>query len=60
MASQMSMASLELVPAETPNSQRVAVMDKPGYLSIKHALIPEPADNEIRIKVHYNGALSTR
>ena len=55
MATKMSMAKLELVPQGTPNSQRVAVMDKPGQLSIQHALIPEPADNEIRVKVHYNG-----
>ena len=51
----MTMAALELVEAGTPNSQRVAVMDAPGSLTMRHALIPEPLDNEIRVKVFYTG-----
>jgi threonine dehydrogenase-like Zn-dependent dehydrogenase len=55
MASTMSMAELKLVPANTPNSQKVAVLDAPRSISIKHALIPEPGDGEVRIKIKYVG-----
>ena len=41
--------------AGTPNSQRVAVMDAPGSLMMRHALIPEPEEDQIRIRVHFNG-----
>jgi threonine dehydrogenase-like Zn-dependent dehydrogenase len=55
MATTMSMAELKLVPANTPNSQKVAVLDAPRSISIKHALIPEPGDGEVRVKIKYVG-----
>ncbi|MEM9259720.1 MAG: alcohol dehydrogenase catalytic domain-containing protein, partial [Bacteroidota bacterium] len=55
MASKMQIADLAFVAADTPNSQQVAVLDEPGSISLKHALIPEPGDEEIRIKIHFVG-----
>jgi len=51
MPTLMTMPPLDLVPEGTEGSQRVAVMDRPGSLVIRHARIPEPRDNEIRIKM---------
>ncbi|MEM1357048.1 MAG: alcohol dehydrogenase catalytic domain-containing protein [Bacteroidota bacterium] len=55
MASKMQIADLAFVAAGTPHSQQVAVLDEPGSISLKHALIPEPGDEEIRIKIHFVG-----
>lgn len=51
----MSQAKLELVEAGTLDSQRVAVLDAPHKISMKHALIPEPDDHQVRVKVKYVG-----
>lgn len=51
----MTIAGLDLVPAGTPNSQRVAVLQEPYRIEMAHAAIPEPGIDEIRIRVRYVG-----
>lgn len=41
----------ELVDYDGAGTQMCAVMDEIGKISIKRALIPEPADNQVRVKV---------
>ena len=55
MATKMNIAELDLVEVGTPGAQRVVVLDEPGKLSLRHALIPEPGHGEIRIKIRYVG-----
>ena len=55
MASKMQIADLAFVAAGTPNSQRVAVLECPGEIVIRHAAIPEPGPDEIRIRIRYVG-----
>lgn len=55
MATKMEMAKLELVEKGTPNSQMVAVLNKPYDISVQYAMIPEPGDDEIRVKIKYVG-----
>ena len=55
MASIMTIAALELVDASTPGCQRVAVLDRPGQISMRHAAIPEPGDDEVLVRVTYVG-----
>ncbi|MFW6256971.1 MAG: zinc-dependent alcohol dehydrogenase [Bacillota bacterium] len=55
MASKMEMAKLNLLEEETENSQRVAVLNEPYDLSVHYAEIPEPQDDEIRVKIKYVG-----
>ena len=55
MATKMDIAALELVEAGTPNLQRVAVLEEPGSIGMRHARIPEPGHGEIRIKMRYVG-----
>ena len=55
MATVMEMANLHLVPAGTPNSQKVAILYKPYEISIGYAEIPEPGDGEVRVKIKYVG-----
>ena len=55
MATKMNIAELELVSSDTPGAQRVAVLDEPGSISVRHARIPEPGHGEIRIKIRYVG-----
>lgn len=55
MATIMDAAALDLVPADTPGAQRVAVLDEPYRVSLRHAQIPEPGAGELRIKVRYVG-----
>jgi len=55
MASQMEMAELELVSANHPKAQKVAVLNAPYDISIAHAAIPEPGPGEIRLKVEWVG-----
>lgn len=49
------MAKLELVEKGTPDSQMVAVLNKPYDISVHYAMIPEPKDDEIRVKIKYVG-----
>ncbi|MFU0799307.1 MAG: alcohol dehydrogenase catalytic domain-containing protein [Xylanivirga thermophila] len=55
MATKMQMAELELVDKGTPNSQMVAVLNKPFDISVHYAQIPEPNDDEIRIRIKWVG-----
>ena len=55
MATQMEMAQLNLVPEGTPNSQRVALLNKPYEMSVAYAQIPEPGEREVRVKIKYVG-----
>lgn len=51
----MSMADLQLVEHGGESTQRVAVLDEPYHLSVHDALIPEPMDDEIRVKILWVG-----
>ena len=55
MPRMMTSPSLALVPAGTPNSQRVAVLDKIGSMKMMHAAIPEPLPHQVRVKITYVG-----
>lgn len=51
----MTMADLKLVAADHPRAQRVAVLNRPGDISMAYAEIPEPGDGEIRVKIKWVG-----
>lgn len=55
MATKMSMADLQLVEQGGEGTQRVAVLDEPYRLSIHNALIPEPKDDEVRVRILWVG-----
>ena len=55
MATKMAMADLQLVEHAGENTQRVAVLDAPYSLSVRDALIPEPNENEVRVKIKWVG-----
>ena len=55
MARKMQVAKLELVDGSIPGSQMVAVLNKPYDISLHYAKIPEPGDDEIRIKIKWVG-----
>ena len=55
MATKMDIAALDLVDAGTPGAQRVAVLEDPYKIGMRHARIPEPGHGEIRIKMRYVG-----
>lgn len=55
MASKMQIADLSFVEKDHPNAQKVAVLDAPYQIDMRHAAIPEPSDEEIRIKIFYVG-----
>ena len=55
MASKMQIADLSFVEKGHPNAQMVAVLNNPHNIDIQYAEIPEPAANEIRIKILYVG-----
>ena len=55
MATHMQMAELDFVDDQFEGSQMVAILDKPYSLRVGYAKIPEPADNEIRVKVKWTG-----
>ena len=55
MPTKMKFADLDYVEEGAANSQRVAILEKPYSLKIVRAAIPEPADNELRIKIKYVG-----
>ena len=50
MATKMNIAELDLVEAGTPDSQKVAVLDEPGLMGLRHAAIPVAGHGEIRVK----------
>lgn len=55
MVTQMQMANLHLVDKSHPHAQMVAVLNKPYDISIGYAEVPEPNDDEVRIKIKYVG-----
>lgn len=55
MANSMQLADLSFVDASHHNAQRVAVLEEPGTIVMRHAEIPEPEDDEIRIRIAYVG-----
>lgn len=55
MATKMSMADLMLVDAEGPDTQKVAVLDRPGHMCICNARIPVPGPDEVRIRIKWVG-----
>ncbi|MDI3311842.1 MAG: alcohol dehydrogenase catalytic domain-containing protein [Thermoanaerobacterium sp.] len=55
MTTKMEMAEFEWVEKGTPNSQKVAVLNKPYDISIRYARIPEPGDGEVRVKIKWVG-----
>ena len=55
MATKMTMADLHLVDRAGKDTQRVAVLDAPYKMSVRNALIPVPADDEVRVKIKWVG-----
>lgn len=55
MATRMTMAELELVDANHPNAQRVAVLDEPHKIRCAHAEIPHAGPGEVRVKIKWVG-----
>lgn len=51
----MEMAKLDLVNKDHPNSQIVAVLKEPYNISIAYAKIPEPREEEVRVRVKWVG-----
>jgi L-iditol 2-dehydrogenase len=43
------------VSAGTPNSQRIAVLARTGEMELAFALVPEPTDVQVRVKITYVG-----
>jgi threonine dehydrogenase-like Zn-dependent dehydrogenase len=55
MVRKMTVPQMELVEQDGLDTQMCAVMDDVGSISIKRALIPEPKEGEVRIKVKWVG-----
>ena len=55
MATKMAMADLRLVDCVGDNTQRVALLDAPYQMSVRNALIPEPDETEVRVKIKWVG-----
>lgn len=55
MPTKMAFAELNYVKEGSPNSQRVAILEKPFKMSLAYAEIPEPGDGEVRIRIKYVG-----
>ncbi len=55
MATRMQPAGLDLVDESAPDSQRVAVLEAPYRITTARARIPEPGDDEVRVKVRWVG-----
>jgi threonine dehydrogenase-like Zn-dependent dehydrogenase len=56
MPTKMKFAELEYSDTLTlPNTQRAAILEKPYQMKVVAAKIPEPSDDEIRIKIKYVG-----
>jgi threonine dehydrogenase-like Zn-dependent dehydrogenase len=55
MVSKMTVPPMELVDRDGPDTQMCAVMEAVGKIQIRRALIPEPGDGEVRIKVKWVG-----
>lgn len=55
MVRKMSVPPMQLVDSSGPDTQLCAVLEEVGQIVIKHALIPEPQDNEVRVKIKWVG-----
>jgi threonine dehydrogenase-like Zn-dependent dehydrogenase len=56
MPTKMKFAELEYFDDfSQSNTQRVAILEKPYHMKVVAAKIPEPSDDEIRIKIKYVG-----
>ncbi|MEG0766702.1 MAG: alcohol dehydrogenase catalytic domain-containing protein, partial [Clostridia bacterium] len=55
MATKMTMADLCLAPHAGEHTQRVAVLDAPYHMSVHNAWIPEPGEDEVRVKIKWVG-----
>ncbi|WP_027094410.1 sorbitol dehydrogenase [Cohnella thermotolerans] len=55
MVRKMTVPPMQLVEHDGPGTQLCAVMEDQGTISIKRAYIPEPKDDEVRIKVKWVG-----
>ncbi|RXZ82010.1 L-threonine dehydrogenase [Paenibacillaceae bacterium] len=55
MVRKMSVPPMDLVEHDGPGTQMCAVMDGIGEISIKRALVPEPAEGEVRVKIKWVG-----
>lgn len=55
MATKMIQPEMKFVEKGHPNSQKVAVLNKAFDISLRYAEIPEPNDDEIRVKIEYVG-----
>lgn len=55
MPRMMTSPTLALVPAGTPGSQRVAVLESIGKMRMAHAAIPVPLPHQVRVKITYVG-----
>lgn len=55
MPTKMKFAQMEYVEENSADSQRVAILEKPYSMKLARAKIPEPGDDELRIKVKYVG-----
>lgn len=55
MATRMQLADLEMADENDLNSQKVALLEAPYRISTAWAKIPEPCENEVRVKVKWVG-----
>lgn len=55
MVKKMSVPPMELVDRDGEDTQICAVMEQTGDISVKRAKIPEPAANEVRVKIKWVG-----
>jgi threonine dehydrogenase-like Zn-dependent dehydrogenase len=55
MVRKMSVPPMQLVDYDGEGTQMCAVVEEIGNISIKRALIPEPAEGEVRVKVKWVG-----
>lgn len=55
MPTHMVVADLKLVSSDHPNSQKIAILNKPYDISTTFAEIPEAGDGEIRVKIKWVG-----
>ena len=55
MATQMNMEQMRYLPGATNTSQKVAVLEEPGRIGIRHAETPEPDPDQVRIRLKWVG-----
>lgn len=55
MAFKMQLADLKFVEKDHPQAQTVAILEAPNRIKMGYATIPEPKDEEIRIRILYVG-----